>query len=522
MESSRKLTGVFIAIFASLFLVVYNFAVTNMAAIYIVGDLGGSNDTGSYTISIYALGNALGVPFGRALYERVGTLRLFLWSMLLFALFSELCSLATTWPLFLTFRFIQGFVSGPIYIVTNRMLIALGSPQKKELFTILFLSMFTMTPAIGASIGGWIAYDLDWRWNFHFIFPIQLMIALYLGVKLKGFDSNLKKVPFDLVGYIFFFLGVFNLSLALIIGQEFDWFRSNLVTTMVIVGALSLLFFILWDLNHPYPILAIYLMRRPIFTFGLLNLAILFSAYFGTLMLLALWLGLYVNYTPIWLGVLVSTMALGSLSYIFLATKRLGKRDTRISLVLGILLLAISSFHTTTFNEQVNFERIILSRVVAGCGFALFLPPIFRLCFNTFTDELGPKLIGMFQLVRSLASGLGASIYTTLWQRRQVFYHDRLGSQLTIYSPETKQFFIDAEHFNITGPRADAQLEEVLQRRATALALDDCFWLMAWICVGLIVITGFTLLKDKKYFTPETIPPDPCPVLEEHRIDPLR
>lgn len=515
MQTSRGLTGVFIAIFTSVFLVIYNFSVTNMASLYIVGDLGGSTDTASYTISIFSLGNALGVPFGRALYERVGNLRLFLCSMLLFAFFSELCSLANTWPIFLTFRFLQGLVSGPIYIVTNRMLVALGSIKQQNLFTILFLSIFTMGPAIGASIGGWVAYDLNWRWNFHFIVPLQLFLALYLGMKLKGFDANLKKTPFDLVGYLFFFLGIFNLSLALIIGQEFDWFRSPMITTMIIVGALSLLFFIFWDLNHPYPILAIYLMRRPIFTFGLIHLTVLFSTYFGTIILLALWLGLYVHYNPVWLGILISTMALGSFSYIFLATKNLGKMDTRISLCLGILLLTISGFHTTFFNEQVNFGRIIVSRIVAGCGFALFLPPIFRLCFNTFTQELTPKVIGMFQVVRSLASGLGASIYTTIWQRRQVFYHDRLGSHLTIYSPETKQYFADAARFNLTGAKADAQLEELLQRRSTALALDDCFWLMAWICVGLIALTGLTLFLQKKFFIPEEKTPDPCPVLEE-------
>ncbi|MBY0529405.1 MAG: DHA2 family efflux MFS transporter permease subunit [Rhabdochlamydiaceae bacterium] len=513
--AAEKKPGILFALFFTLFMVIFNFTMTNMAAIYIVGDLGGSNDTASYTISIFAVGNALGVPFGRALYERIGTMRLFVICMLLFAFFSLLCPFAATWASFLSLRFIQGLVAGPLYILTARMISVLGPADKKDLFTICMLAIFILVPALGASCGAWIAYDLHWRWIFYFDVPILLMLVGYLKLRLNNFDRDLKKVPFDVVGYVFLFLGIFNISLALITGQELDWFRSSLITWMFAIGVLSLIFFILWDLNHPNPILWLSLLKKPIFAFALINLVVLFSAYFGAIILLALWLGLYVNYTPIWIGILIGTMAIAGLVPIFLATDRFGHRDARLSLLVGVVLLGISCFHSSIFNEEVNFGRIAFSRIIAGFGIAFFLPPIFRLCFRTFKEQMTPKVIGLFQVVRCLGSGLGASIYTTLWQRRQVFYHDRLGSQLTIYSPETQQYFADAAQFHITGKKADAHLADLLQRQATSLALDDCFWLMGWICAGLGILILFTLFFNKKPFLPEHQEPQECPAFEE-------
>ena len=239
------------------------------------------------------------------------------------------------------------------------------------------------------------------------------------------------------------------------------------------------------------------------FLFALVNLGFLFSAYFGMVILLSLWLHLYVNYTPIWIGLLLGIMALVGLFPKQLIENKFSRMDCRIPLVLAILFLAISSFYTMFFDVEINFGRIALSRLLAGIGLAFFLPPIFRLCFHSFPEEKLQNVLIPFQFVRSLAGGIGASLYTILWQRRQVFYHERLGSKLTVFSPQTQTFFAKAEQFNLRDNRAKEQLEVYLDRQATALALDDCFYLMGWIMVGLLILNLVSLLAKKEKFFPE-------------------
>ncbi len=495
--------SLFVALFITLFAVIFNYTLSIMASPYIVGDLGGSNDTASYTVSFFALGNALGVPLGRTLLSRIGPVRFLVIAMLLFAFFSAACAFAPNYPLFNASRFMQGFVSGPFYALIFHLFSCLEPKDKKNLFTSISLSIFTLGPVVGACWGGWIAYDWDWRWVFYLNIPLKLLLAWFLAYRLKGFDSYPEpKTPFDGVGYLSYFIAIFCLGITVIVGQELDWFRSPLITAFTAIGSICLLFFILWEIYHPAPLIYLGLLKKFTILFALINLAVLFSIYFGTIILLALWLNLWVNYTPDWIGILLATMIVTGIFPLFLVQEKLRRLDNRIYLALAIIFLAISSFHTMTFNVDINFGRIAFSRILAGFGLAFFLAPIFRLCFHNLQDEERLHALGLFQVTRALSSGLGASIFATIWLRRQVFFRDRLGSQLTPLSSQTQAFFSSADQFHLQGQVADAQLKYYLQREAISLALDDCFYLMAWILVGLLfsfIVTFFS--RPRTYVT---------------------
>jgi MFS transporter, DHA2 family, multidrug resistance protein len=497
----------FFALFCVLFTAIFNYTISLMAATYIVSDLGGSYDISTYGVSFFAIGNVLSVPLGRTLLPRLGAARLLFISLLLFTLFSWCCAASSTYPLFVLARFFLGFAIGPVYVLVFFLFGALQPPEKKGFFSGIIVLLFTTCPVLGACWGGWIAYEFHWRWIFYFNLPFLLLLSFYLHYRLTGFDkTKIPLIPFDGIGYTAFFIGILALTSVAITGQELDWFRSDLITGLVVVGGISFLFFVLWELTTPSPFLGLKLLKSPILSFALFNLAVLFSAYFGMVILLSLWLKLWVNYTPDWIATLLGVMALTALFPPLLLSKRLKSVDDRVFLALAIMFLAISCFYTMFFNVEINFGRIGISRLYAGLGLALFLTPLFRLCFSAVKPEQLPSALVLFQVVRGLASGLGASVYDIVWQRRQIFYHDRLGSKITALSPETQEFFAKAKTIGLKGDFANAQLEYYLQREATSLALDDCFYLMGWILTASLVVFAFTFFSKtwKKRSTSQT------------------
>lgn len=512
-----KQTGtnlLFFNAFCVLFLVVFNFTITILGSIYVVGDLGGNNDITTYTIVFYTLGNALGIPLGKPLSEWIGLREALVLCLILFGIFTWLCARAPNFPIFLIFRFLQGLSAGSFYIYVDRILVDLAPENKERLFISLQLTIISMVPVFGASIGGWISYDYHWRMLFYMELPLILYLTIYFFFQLKKYNIVYTTTPFDTVGYIFYFIGIFCLSFVLTTGQELDWFRSPIVVRLTAIGVPSLIFFILWELIHPYPILNLRLFRKPILSYAIINLALLFAIYFGIIVLLALWLSLYVNYTPLWIAVLMGYMTLAGLIPSILLNIEYAKTDSRIPLAIAIIFLAWSSFHTATFDVDINFGRIAFSRVLAGVGLVLFAIPLTRLIYNSFSSDKLLDLLAIVQSTRALAGGLGAALFRILWQRRQVFYHERLGSKLTAFSQVTDQFFEDAKQlFDIEGVYALARLNSFLDRQATSLALDDCFWLMGWILVGLFVWLCLTLLFPKMDFFPEQkhLPPSPSP-----------
>jgi len=492
-----------IALFFTVFFEIFNFTVTIMASPYIVGDLGGSNEIAPYTTTFFSFGNALCIPIGNFLAERVGRVRLLLICLSLLLLFTCACAVAPTYPVFIAFRFLKGFFTGPIYLLVITRLFSLAASEKKSVYSSILVTIFAVAPVIGACWGGFIAYDFTWRWIFYIHIPILLFLIFFFARTLKNQETPRQKIPFNAIGYFSFLIGLFSICFVLTTGQEFDWYRCWPLVFLFVLGVFSSIFYLLWDLHHPHPILHLRLLKNGPFAFALFFFAFIFSAYFGMIILLPLWLSLFVNYTPIWIAVLIGTMAVSGVLPSLLVLDKFGKLDFRIPLGAALLFFAVSCFHTMLFNEYVDFERIAFSRILAGFGLTLFLPPIFRTCFESFSEEKTPEVLSLFQTVRATACGLGAGIYAIIWQRRAIFFHSRLDSQLTPFSPETQEYYAQAEKFNLVGDKANAELEELLIRQATSLGLDDTFYLMGWIFMGLFAILCFTVFLRRKSVTEE-------------------
>lgn len=486
----------FFTLFATLFMIAFSFTNPYMASPYIVGDLGGSNSISIYAVAFFGVGSALSIPLGKPMLAHLHVRKTLVYCVLAMALFTFLCGVAPNYPIFLIFRFLLGFAAGPLYSALNYSISNLVSPEKKAAALSIFVTIMTVVPVLSACWGGFIAYEFIWRWIYYINVPFFLLLVLMLSVTLEKIDLRLPKSPFDLVGYFFFFVSILTLSFCAITAQELDWQRSPLLVCLTLIGLPCFIFYVLWSWYHPYPVLNLRMLKNWTFSFALFNLTFLFSAYFGMITLLSLWLKLYVNYTPYWIGAVVGGMAFAGLLPRFLIEGRLSKIDPRIPLGLAILFLAISCFYTTAFDAEINFNRVAFSRIIAGFGLALFLPPIFQMSFQSFPSNKSVDVIELFQFVRNLAAGIGASSYNILWQRREAFFHERLGEKLNVFSQPTLQFFSKVKQLKVAGD-PNAQLDYLLERQATSLALDDTFWLMAWLMVGLFIFLILTLRWTK-------------------------
>lgn len=470
--------------------VVFNLTLPIMSGLYIVSDLGGSSYLTSYAVSFFCIGNILGVPLGKPSSTGLRAIHLFLVCLTLMCIFSWRCAVATNYFEFVLFRFLEGIASGPLFILITYTLIPRLAPRKdKDYILSLLLVCFTLAPVLAASYGGWIAYYHNWRILFYSNIPLCLLFIIFVGYAHRKHYHPPEEVHFDAIGYFFYSISIVFIGTVLTVGQELDWFRSSLITFLLIAGSISLIFFILHSLSSKYPILDLRLLKHFYFSFAMLNVSFLFAIYFGMVILLGLWLKLYVNYTPNWIALIIGTMALGAWIPIVISRVRY---DPRLPLTIALVFFAISSFYTTYFNVEINFDRIAFSRALAGVGLALFLAPLFRLSAQTHPSDKLPDTLCFFHVARLLGSSLGVSLFLILWHRRQVFYHERLGSSLTAFSQLTNQFFERAKFFNIHGKQALAQLDVFLDRQATALALDDCFFLMGWILVALLIFLSLT------------------------------
>src|ERR1700680_3608296 len=97
--------------------------IVNVSAPAISGSLGVSTSEGTWAVSSYMLAAAIMQPLTGWIGRRFGEVRTFVTSILLFLVFSAICGLATSMPMLVAARLIQGLVSGPMMSVAQAILL---------------------------------------------------------------------------------------------------------------------------------------------------------------------------------------------------------------------------------------------------------------------------------------------------------------------------------------------------------------------------------------------------------------
>src|SRR5437764_5591873 len=113
LEGAARMWGT-IALSAATFMNVLDTSIANVSLPAIAGDLGVSPNQGTWVITSFAVANAIAVPLTGWLSLRLGQVRLFVGSGLLFVIASLLGRLAPDMTTLSAFRALQGFVAGPM------------------------------------------------------------------------------------------------------------------------------------------------------------------------------------------------------------------------------------------------------------------------------------------------------------------------------------------------------------------------------------------------------------------------
>lgn len=490
---NRAILGI---LFTTLFFIVSSFTLTVIASPYIVGDLGGDRTITSYGLSFFGFGTAMSIPLARPLAARWGERKTLILSVLLFGLMNLLCGFASTYFYFVSARLLTGFVSGPFYPLLANFFSRFVPPSKKVLVQSIFVTILVVVPVLGACWSGTIAYLFHWSLPFF----VNTAAALLLSALLyHSLENSPMEASIDWMGWSFYAFGIFCLTFAIATAQQLDWYRSPLWTASLITGLLAFGYYLVRSFTHDTPVLNLRLLKKPIFTLALLCLALLFGCYFGMILLLSLWLKLDVQFTPNWIAILIGHMAIAGLFPLFILEEKFGHIDPRIWLLLATTLLAGSCFYTTIFDQETNFGRIALSRIIAGFGLALFLPPIFQILSRCYDGSKWNEVFAIFQCVRNLACGIGASLFSIAWERRSVFYHERLNENLSLQTNAVETFLDNTATLQAPGFPL-AYLNDFLNKTASSLALDDLFYLMGWILTALIVLLLCTFLFQRDHF----------------------
>lgn len=457
------------------FMEVLDTSIANVAVPTISGNLGVATSEGTWVISSYSVASAIAVPLTGWLARRVGEVKLFTISVLLFSIASALCGLAHNFESLIAFRLLQGLVSGPMVPLSQTILMRSYPPEKRGLALGLWAMTVIVAPIFGPVMGGYITDNYTWPWIFYINVPIGVFSAVIAYFLLRGHETKTTQQRIDGVGLALLVIGVASLQMMLDLGKDRDWFSSSFIVTLAIVSAVSLAFMFAWELTEKEPVIDLSLFRDRNFAMGVLITSLGFLAFFGSVVVLPLWLQTVLGYTP-WLAGL-ATAPVGILALVLspMIGQNMHRMNLRVVASFAFLTFAFVSHWNSTFTLDTPFHQIIYPRLIQGIGVACFFVPMTTITLSSVSDERLAGAAGLSNFLRTLSGAIGTAVSTTFWENDMIRHHARLTESVTPYSAGTTAYSDLLSGLGLSGQALTAQLDRVVSAQAYMMSTNDFF-----------------------------------------------
>jgi DHA2 family multidrug resistance protein len=480
------------------FMQVLDTTIANVSLPTIAGNLGVSSDQSTWVITSFAVSMAISLPLTGFLTRRFGEVKLFVWCTLLFSLTSFLCGISQSMGMLIVFRALQGAVAGPMYPITQSMLIGIYPPAKRGMALALLAMVTVVAPIAGPILGGLITDNYSWPWIFFINVPIGIFASMVVANQMKGRVEKTERPKFDYVGLVSLIIGVGALQIVLDKGNDADWFNSTFIIVTSVVSAIAIAIFLIWELTDKDPIVDLKLFRHRNFSAGTLALVLAYAAFFAIGLLVPLWLQRNLDYTSTWAGYATAPLGIIPVLLTFIVGKYGPRMDLRLLASAAFVVMGVTCFMRSDFYIGIDFYHVALVQLIQGLGVALFFMPILTILLSDLKQNEIASGSGLATFLRTLGGSFAASLTTLLWNRRAVIHHEQLAEHITAYDPTAQVAMSQLGHGN---PQvAGSVINNMITQQSYQISFNEVFHILGWIFIGLV----FVIWLAKPPFTAKT------------------
>jgi DHA2 family multidrug resistance protein len=425
------------AVMAATFMEVLDTSVANVALPHIAGSLSVTTNEATWVLTSYLVSNAIILPMTGWLGNFFGRKRLLLICIALFTLASMLCGLAGDLQFLILARIFQGIGGGAMLPISQAVLLESFPPSKRGVAMATFAMGVVVAPILGPTLGGWITDNYTWRWIFYINLPAGVL-AFFMSqafVEDPPYVKRHRDAGIDYLGFGLMALGIGALQIILDKGQEEDWFQSDWICWLTLISATSLVGFIIRELYAEHPVVDLRILKNRNFTTGLALMAFVGAVLYGTTASLPIFLQTLMGYPALQSGYALSPRGIGAFITTFFVGRLIGRMPTRLLLINGFVLLAISSFWLAHINMEMGMGNVIWPSVLNGCAISFIFVPLTTATMGHLRQSQMGNATGLFNLMRNIGGSIGIAFVTTFLDRDAQIHQAMMVSHLTVYDP---------------------------------------------------------------------------------------
>ncbi|GAB3769152.1 EmrB/QacA subfamily drug resistance transporter [Nocardioides ginsengisegetis] len=410
-------------------MVVLDATIANIALPFIGRDLDISQANLSWIVTGYALAFGGLLLLGGRLGDLYGRRKVFMIGLSVFAIASLLGGLATSEPLLMGARGLQGFgaaLASPAALALITTTFPAG-PQRNRAFAV-YAAMSGAGAAVGLILGGWLtgldsAFGIEmsgWRLTFLINVPIGLVAAALAPRVLAESESHPGQldIPGALTGTLGLLGLVFGLTRA---GQAAHGWGDPVTIASLVAGVALLALFAFIESRVEHPLLPVRIFQNRTRAASFIVMMLVPAAMFAMFFFLSLFIQQLVGYTPLRTGFAFLPFSVGIVIGAGLSSNLVGRIDARFIAGIGTLMAsaALLGFSRLSIDDSPSAVVSAISHgATAGAdvNYWTSILPFILLMSVGMGLTFVPLTLTAVHHVRAEDSGIGSGVLNTMQQ----------------------------------------------------------------------------------------------------------
>jgi DHA2 family multidrug resistance protein len=420
--------------------------ITNVALPTIQGNLGASQDEGTWVITAYVIASIVVIPLTPWLQNRFGRKLYFVVSIVGFTIASIVCGTSESLTSLIVARAVQGAFGGGLLVTGQSVLRDTFPPEQLAVSQGIFALGAIMGPALGPPLGGYLVDNFSWNWCFEINIVPGIVSALLLSFLLRDPQKADSRMPVDGVGLGLLAVGLSSMQYVLTEGEQNDWFNDPVIGLIALLCAAALATFVWWELTQTeYPVVDLRILRNRSVWAGSLLALVLGITVFGSSYVLPQFTQGSLGYSPTLSGLLFILRAVPIALMTPIAVRLTGKIDPRYMLGTGFVLTSLGSYLQARITAPtVSFWDFFIPLALTGMGSALLWIPLTVAILSATTPRESPKAAAFTSLSLQLGGSVAVALLAVLLHSRESFHSTIIAGNLTPANPIVQQFLMKA------------------------------------------------------------------------------
>jgi EmrB/QacA subfamily drug resistance transporter len=425
-RSTRSPWLILAVLCASVFIIVVDGTIVNVALPTFVRELGATTSQLQWIVDAYVLVFAGLLMAAGSIGDRFGRKGTLLVGMAAFGATSIFAAMSSTPGQLIAWRAAMGVGAALIFPATLALLVNVFTDARQRAIAIsIWAATSGLAVALGPVSGGFLLEHFFWGSVFLVNVPVIVvaMIAIWRVVPTSR-DTTIRR--FDPLGIGLSIAGVSVLVWAVIEGPKHGWTSATSVIAFGLAAAL-LTAFVRWEKRIDHPMLDVAVFTNMRFTAGSVSVAFAFFALFGFIFMVTQYFQFVRGYGTLEAGVRTVPFALFTGMAAPLSAKLAERFGTKAIVAAGLASMALGFAWTTRDTATSSYWIVVGQMLFMGGGLGLVNAP----ATEAIMGALPPAKAGVGSAVndtaRELGGTLGVAIIGSLFAS---VYSSRLGELL--------------------------------------------------------------------------------------------